>query len=116
MTIYCLAAGLIVLVSLFHSVVGEKRLIIPVLAVADDFIQQPMTQSITRFAWHAQSGFFLLTALIIMLPDSPAILVGATGTLWLLVGLTNLLMTKAKHPGGYLLSTIGLLILIGTGL
>ena len=85
----------------------------PTLAADDPFIQQPSTQAITRFGWHAASGFFLLTALLIVVPDVPSLLVCATGGLWLTLGLANLVMLKAKHPGGYLLSLIGILILAG---
>ncbi len=111
--LHIIAAGLIVFATVFHSVLGEKKLITPTLAAADDFIQLPMTQAITRFGWHASSGFFLLTALIVILPDSPDILVWATGGLWLTLGVANLVMAKAKHPGGFLLSLIGILILLG---
>jgi len=111
--LHMIAAGLIVFASIFHSIMGEKRLIAPTLAVDDPFIQTPMTQAITRFGWHAASGFFLLTALVIVLPDTPAPLIWATGGLWLILGLANLIMTKAKHPGGPMLSLIGVLILLG---
>jgi hypothetical protein len=114
--LHYVAAGLIVLASIFHSILGEKMLITPTLAVDDAFIQQPITQAIHRFAWHGASGFFLLTALIMILPDSPDLLIWATGGLWLTLGLANLSMAKGKHPGGYLLSTIGILILVGQAL
>jgi hypothetical protein len=104
---------LIVVATIFHSLLGEKKLIEPTLAVDDPFIRDPMTQGITRFGWHSSSGFFLLTALILVLPETPELLVWATGGLWLVLGLTNLAMMKAKHPGGFLLSLIGLLILAG---
>ena len=112
-TLHLIAAGLIVFATIFHAVMGHKMLIAPTLAVDDPFIQDPMTQGITRFGWHSASGFFLLTALIIVLPDTPATLIWATGGLWVALGLGNLIMLKAKHPGGYLLSLIGLLILAG---
>lgn len=107
------AAGLIVLASLFHSLMGEKILIAPTLAVDDPFIKNPMTQGITRFGWHSSSGFFLLTALIVVLSGTPAALIWATGVLWLGLGLINLILMAAKHPGGYLLTLIGTLILLG---
>ncbi len=110
---HLIAAGLIAFATVFHSLMGDKMLIAPTLSVDDPFIQQPMTQGITRFGWHSASGFFLLTALIIVLPDTPEALIWATGGLWLLLGLINLMMLKAKHPGGFLLSLIGVLILIG---
>ena len=108
-----LAAALIVFAAVFHSLLGEKKLITPMLAVRDEFIQAPMTQVITRFGWHASSGFFLLTALIIVLPDCPYTLIWATGCLWFALGIVNLIIARAKHPGGYLLSAVGVLILTG---
>ncbi|WP_299196236.1 hypothetical protein [uncultured Erythrobacter sp.] len=111
--LHIIAAGLIVFATIFHSLMGEKKLIAPTLAVDDPFIKDPMTQGITRFGWHSSSGFFLLSALIVVLPGTPAALVWATGALWLVLGLTNLIMMAAKHPGGYLLSLIGILILAG---
>lgn len=111
--LHIIAACLIVFAAFFHSIGGHKMLIVPTLAADDPFIQRPETQAITRFGWHAASGFFLLTALIIIVPEVPAILIWATGGLWLILGLTNLVMLKAKHPGGPMLSLIGLLILIG---
>ena len=114
--LHIIAAGLIVLASVFHSVMGEKKLISPTLAVDDPFIQEPMTQGITRFGWHSASGFFLLTALMIALPETPSLLIWATGGLWAILGITNLIILKAKHPGGFLLSVIGILILAGEAL
>ena len=108
-----IAAALIVFASFFHSVMGERLLITPTLAADDPFIQQPMTQAITRFGWHSSSGFFLLSALILVLPGVPSALHLATGGLWLALGLVNLIMAKARHPGGYLLSLIGVVALAG---
>jgi len=114
--LHLIAAALIIFASVFHSVMGEKKLITPTLAVDDPFIQEPMTQGITRFGWHSASGFFLLTALTIVQPDVPSMLIWATGGLWVILGATNLVMMKAKHPGGFLLSLIGVLILAGEAL
>jgi len=111
--LHILAAGLIIFATFFHSIMGEKLLIKPTLAVDDPFIQLPRTQAITRFGWHSASGFFLITAMIVVLPEVPTLLVLAAGTLWLVLGLTNLVMLKAKHPGGPMLSMIGLLIIAG---
>lgn len=116
MILHVIAAGLIVFAAIFHSYLGEKKLITPTLKADDRFIREPMTQAITRFGWHSSSGFFLLTALVIILPDTPALLIWATGGLWAVLGLVNLIMLKAKHPGGFLLSLIGVLILIGEAL
>ena len=114
--LHIIAVGLILFASVFHSVLGEKKLITPTLAVEDPFIQEPMTQGITRFGWHSATGFFLLTALIVALPDTPATLIWATGGLWLILGIVNLALLKAKHPGGFLLSLIGILTLVGEAL
>ena len=114
--LHIIAAALIVFASVFHSVMGQKFLITPTLAADDPFIQKPETQAITKFGWHSASGFFLLTALIVILSETPSLLIWATGGLWLLLGLVNLAMLKAKHPDGFLLSLIGTLILVGEAL
>lgn len=111
--LHIIAAGLIVFATFFHSLVGEKKLIGPTLAVDDPFIKDPITQGITRFGWHSSSGFFLLTALLVVIPETPDLLIWATGALWLILGLVNLAMLKAKHPGGFLLSLMGILIFAG---
>ena len=110
--LHYIAAGLILFASVFHSFAGQRKLIAPALAVSDPFIQQPSTQAIIRFGWHSSSGFFLLTALALVLPETPETLEYAIGGLWLLLGVVNLVMLRAKHPGGYLLSLIGLLTLV----
>ena len=92
---------------------GQKMLIAPTLNVDDPFIQEPMTQAITRFGWHSSSGFFLLSALVLVVPETPIVLIRAVGGLWLGLGIVNLIMMKGKHPGGYLLSLIGLLVFAG---
>ena len=114
--LHIIAAGLIIFATLFHSILGQKLLIGPTLAVDDPFIQEPATQAITRFGWHSAGGFFLLTALIIVTPNLPSVLIYASGALWLILGITNLIMLKAKHPGGPLLALIGMLILVGEAL
>lgn len=107
--LHYISAGLIVFATIFHSLAGEKKLIAPLLAVDHPFIREPITQAIVRFGWHSSSGFFLITALALVLPDTPVVLELAIGGLWLALGLVNLVMAKAKHPGGYLLSLIGVL-------
>ncbi|MEO9490585.1 MAG: hypothetical protein ABJG26_03085 [Marinomonas sp.] len=111
--LHILAACLIVLATFFHSFAGQAKLIAPTLAVDDPFIQQAEIQAITRFGWHSASGFFLLTALTLVVSGVPELLIWATGALWSILGLANIVMLKAKHPGGYILSHIGGLILAG---
>jgi len=113
MILYYSAAILIVVTAIFHSWRGEKLLIIPTLNVDDPFIKRDMTQAITRFAWHAASLFMLLSALLLVYPNMPEAIKCITGILWLVLGVANLIMTKAKHPGGTLLSVIAILILCG---
>ncbi len=113
MTLYYIAAGLIVFLAIFHSWGGEDKLIKPTLAVDDEFIKLPMTQAITRFGWHSTSLFMLFTAFSLIHPDVPEFMKLMVGAVWLILGITNLIMTKAKHPGGPLLSIIGVLSILG---
>lgn len=113
MTLYYTAAILIIFIAIFHSWRGEELLIKPTLAADDEFIKLPMTQAITRFGWHASSLFMLFTAVVLIYPTVPESLKFIIGGLWLILGIANLFMTKAKHPGGPLLSSIGIVILTG---
>jgi len=111
--LFYIAAGLIVLGAIFHSLQGEKLLITPTLEIDDPFIKRPMTQALIRFGWHSTTLFMLITAALITLPGVPMFLILLTGLLWLILGIANFIMTRAKHPGGPLLSVIGGLILAG---
>jgi hypothetical protein len=93
------SAILMVATALTHSVLGEKRLIGPVLAIDSDITRRPLARTILRLAWHLTSLFMLLTALVILWPGTPRGLILITGGLWLGVGLIDGVVTKGQHIG-----------------
>jgi hypothetical protein len=108
-----LSAILMVATSVTHSVLGEKRLIGPVLAIDSDIMRRSLARTILRLAWHLTSLFMLLTALLIVWPGTPRTLVLITGVLWLAVGLIDGVMTKGQHIGWGPLTVSGALAIAG---
>lgn len=93
------SAVLMVATALTHSVLGEKRLIGPVLAIDSEITRRALARQILRLAWHLTSLFMLLTALLIVWPGTPRVLILITGILWLAVGLIDGVITKGQHIG-----------------
>jgi len=98
--------------ALAHSVVGEIRLIAPLLARQIDLLSG-YRASLVRFAWHFTSLLMLCSALVVGWPGTPALLVTVTGVIWLVAGLLDAVLTRGKHIGWPLLSAAGGLALAG---
>lgn len=107
------SAALMALTALVHSVLGEKRLITPLLAKDKKVLTQPLARKVIRFAWHFTSVLMLVCAAIVVWPETPRALVMITGGAWLAVGLFDAVYTRGQHVGWPLLSAAGLLALIG---
>jgi len=99
MMLLWLSATLMVATALMHSVLGEKRLINPILALNGEIMRSPLARQVLRMAWHVTSLFMALTALFVVWPATPEILILATGILWLVAGLIDGIVTKGKHVG-----------------
>lgn len=101
-----------VLTALAHSIVGERRLIQPLLAANIELLSG-YRGHLVRFAWHFTSLLMLTNALLVALPASPIYLVKITGVVWLIAGVFDAVLTKGKHIGWPLLTAAGLLAMIG---
>ena len=95
-----------------HSLIGEKRLIGPMLALNIDMLSG-YRSNLVRFAWHFTSLLMIMNALVIAWPGTPVPLIKITGAMWLIAGVLNAIMTRGKHIGWPLLSAAGLLALLG---
>jgi hypothetical protein len=100
------------LTAIAHSIVGEKRLIGPLLARNIDLLSG-YRASLVRFAWHFTSLLMIVTALVVGWPGTPVSLIQITGAMWLLAGVLDGILTRGKHIGWPLLSAAGLLALLG---
>ncbi len=83
-----LAAGLILLTMAVHSLLGQKRLIQPLLSIEDDILTHPLARFLIGFAWHLTSAIGAVLAAILLawawVPDhARAIGLAATGVVFL---------------------------------
>lgn len=107
-----LSAALMALTAIAHSVVGEQRLIAPLLALNLDLLTG-FRGNLVRFAWHFTSLLMIVTAFLVAWPGTSATLIMITGAMWLIAGLFDAILTHGKHIGWPLLSAAGILALIG---
>ena len=113
MTLLWAAAILMVATAIVHSVLGERRLIGPILALDSDVTTRPLARAVLRFAWHFTSVLIALTALLVAWPETPRMLILVTGAVYLAVGLFDAGMTRGKHVGWPFLAGAGVLALMG---
>lgn len=110
------AAGLCLLTAGVHSLLGERRLIVPLLASRQAVLASPLAREITRFAWHWTTLLWLLVGMVLLLaglgePTSTALL-WAIGITHLGAGLFDGILTRGKHVGWPLITLIGVLTLL----
>jgi hypothetical protein len=99
--------------ALAHSWLGEKRIVIPLLAYREGVMQRPLARTIVRYAWHVTSALMLASALAVAWPGSPRGLVAATGAVWLALGLMSLIASRGKHVGWPVITGAGLAAVLG---
>jgi hypothetical protein len=107
-----LSAAAMALTAIAHSIVGEKRLVGPLLALKLSLLSG-YRPSLVRFAWHFTSLLMIATALLVAWPGTPTPLVKMTGILWLIAGGFDAILTRGRHIGWPLISAAGVLALVG---
>lgn len=108
-----LSAAFMVTTAGVHSVLGYRRLIVPLLHSAAGPLADPLSRRIIRFAWHATSVLMLISAAAVAWPGTPNGLLIVIGGGWLATGLFNAAYTKGRHIAWPALSGAGILALIG---
>jgi hypothetical protein len=106
-----LSAAFMVTTAGVHSVLGYRRLIVPLLRAGP--LADPLTRRIIRFAWHATSVLMLISAAAVAWPGTPNGLLIAIGSGWLATGLANAVYTRGRHIAWPALSGAGIFALIG---
>ncbi len=110
---FWLSAATMVLTATVHSILGEKRLIAPILALDSEVTNRPLARKVLRFAWHFTSILMIVSALVVAWPGTPSPLVAVTGSIWVFVGLFDAVYTRGQHVGWPFLSGAGFLALLG---
>ena len=114
-----LAAGAVcVLTALVHSLLGEARLIGPMVRGRQGVMGRPLARQVVRFAWHWTSLLWLMVAAVLVsagLGHPVDIwLLRAIGAVHLAMGLLDAVVTRGKHIGWPLIVLIGGLTLLAT--
>jgi hypothetical protein len=109
-----LAAVLVVLLGIAHSVLGERYILtrlfrreLPVLFGGTEF-----TRNTLRFAWHLTTGLaFALGAILWLLADSPTpqLLARVLGCFLVASGVLPLVFTSGRHLSWVILFAVGAL-------
>jgi len=108
-----LASLLLAMTMCVHSVIGQRRLIRPLLDNDAGVMGHPIARFIVPFAWHLTSGIGLVLAAVLLAwawaPDQARTIgLTATGIVFTASGLINAVGTRGRHIGWGPLTLIGL--------
>lgn len=107
------AALLVVATMCVHSILGQRRLVRPLLDEGHGVMQRPLARFIIPFAWHLTSFIGLIVAAVLLAwawaPDlAQAIGLAVTGVVFTAGGLIDAVGSRGKHVGWLPLTLIGL--------
>ena len=110
------ASSLLVATMAVHSILGQKRLIRPILKQGAGVMQSPLARFILPFGWHLMSFMGLVIAAILVAwawaPDQARTIgLAMTGLVFTASGLIDAVGSKGKHICWPPLTLIGLLAL-----
>ena len=110
------AAILLVATMCVHSILGQKRLIRPILKQGPGVMQRPLARFILPFGWHLMSFMGLVIAAILFAwawaPDQAKTFgLAMTGIVFTVSGIWDAISSKGQHVGWPPLTLIGLLSL-----
>ncbi len=116
------AAGIAVGAAVMHSLLGERRLIGPILEAAPPgpaVLRSSLSRRILRFAWHITSLVWITQATVLIIVAAlpagaqgrPIVLV--TGVSFLVIAAVAVAISHGRHVGWPLLAAIGVAALAG---
>lgn len=111
-----MASALAAMTAMVHSILGEKRLIGPLLASDIPLMRSPLARQITRFAWHWTTLLWLSVAAVLAFAaygdiDAPWLIFGI-GAAHFVAGVADGIYTRGQHVGWPLITIIGGLVLL----
>jgi len=108
----CTAAILLAITAFAHSLLGERRLIGPLLARREGVLASDLARVVLRFAWHLTSVTWAVLALILVqLARDPA-----TARFWAAVGTGWPSLASAVRRDRYSWPHVGWPLLAGIGI
>jgi hypothetical protein len=108
-----IAALLLAMTMCVHSVIGQRRLVRPLLDERAGVMKHPLARFIVPFAWHLTSGIGLVLAAILFAwawapNQARTIGLAMTGLVFTASGLVDAVGSRGKHIGWTPLTLIGL--------
>lgn len=112
-----IASLLLVATMCVHSILGQRRLIRPLLDEGHGVMRHPLARFIVPFAWHLTSFIGLIVSAILFAwawaPDQARTIgLVMTGTVFTVSGFIDAIGSKGKHVGWPPLTLIGLSALV----
>jgi|SRR5271166_186269 len=116
-----IAAGLLGITGALHSLLGERRLIAPLLSRREGILDSELARFIIRFAWHLTSLTWAVLALVLIQLAHDAVTArwwaaASTGAAFTGFGLFDLIYSRGRHLGWPLLTGIGIAALLSLAL
>lgn len=108
-----LSAAFMATTALVHGLLGERRLIQPLLTLDQGVMRVDLARKVFRLAWHALSLLMLVSAASVVWPGTPRGLILVIGAAWTATGLFDAVYTRGKHIGWPFLTGSGIFALIG---
>jgi hypothetical protein len=111
------AAVFLIVTAFAHSLLGERRLIGPLLARREGVLASDLARVVLRFAWHLTSVTWMILALILVqlvrAPVTARVWAAAsTGVGFIGIGLFDAVASRGRHIGWPLLTGLGLAALL----
>ena len=113
MSLLWLSAALMVATAFVHGVLGERRLIGPLMTLDQGVMGADLARRVFRLAWHALSLLMLVSAAAVIWPGTPRGLILLIGAAWTATGLFDAVYTRGRHIGWPFLTASGALALLG---
>ena len=109
------AACLCVVTAGIHSIMGEQRLIGPLLNSQARIMREPLARQVVRFAWHWTSALWLVVAVVLVSAATGSFvdrtILLAIALAHIVCGLLDAAITRGKHIGWPFILSIGALTL-----
>ena len=107
-----ISAVLVLATCLVHSLVGERRLIGPLMSLRTGVLQNDLARQVLRFAWHFTSGLGLIVAYVLFSYARNPLAIDRTmivliGLVLAGSGLFDAIYTRGKHIGWPFLTAAG---------
>ena len=107
------SAALLIVTAGIHSIIGQRRLIGPLLSQTSGVLKYPLARFLIPFAWHLTSATWLVLASILLawaLEPALARTIGllATGAVFTIAGVYDAFGSRGRHIGWPLLAAVGL--------